>query len=68
MNDLIEIIKVGGPVTAISVVFLYFFDRLDKRHTKLIENHMQHVSDAINKNTKVLSILVTLIKKLNGKK
>ncbi len=67
MNDLIEIVKIGGPVTAVSVVFLYYIDRMDKRNTTLIQNHFQHVSDAIDRNTKVLSALVTLIKKLNGK-
>ena len=68
MNDFIEIIKVGGPVTAISVVFLYYIDRMDKRTKNLVENHMNHTSEAINKNTIVLEKLSVLIEKFLKKK
>lgn len=68
MNDLIEILKIGGPTISTVVAFVWYLDRLDKRTNTMICNHFQHVSDAIDRNTKVLSTLIILIKKLNGKK
>jgi len=68
MNDLTEILKIGGPAAVICALFLYYIDRMDKRTNAMICNHFQHVSDAIDRNTKVLSSLSTIIKKLNGKK
>ena len=68
MNDFIEVIKIGGPVTAISVVFLYYIDRMDKRTKSLVENHLQHVSDAINKNTIVLERLSSLLSQVLDKR
>lgn len=68
MNELIEIIKIGGPAVTTVGIFAWYLDRMDKRNNTMICNHFQHVTDAINHNTEVLSILITLIKKLNGKK
>ena len=70
MDDFLEIVKVGGPVTAVSMVFLWYFDRLDKRTKELIENHLQHMTEALNKNSKVLEKLSTLINRMmkNNKK
>jgi uncharacterized protein YigA (DUF484 family) len=64
MNDLIDIIKVGGPATAISGLFLWYFDRLDKRTKALIENHLTHLTDVMNRNTVVLERLSVLIERL----
>lgn len=61
MNDLLEIIKMGGPVTAVSGLFLWYFDRLDKRTKNLLENHLQHVTESMNKNTVVLERLSVLL-------
>ena len=68
MNDFIEIIKVGGPVTAISFVFLYYIDRMDKRTKNLVENHLTHLTQAMNKNTVVLERLATLLDRSLRKK
>ena len=68
MNDLIEMTKIGGPVTAISIVFLYYIDRMDKRTKILIENHLQHISEAINRNTQMLERLSVIINSFNKKK
>lgn len=61
MQELIEIIKIGGPATAIASIFVWYLDRLDKRNTSLIENHFNHITDALNKNTVVLERLSTLL-------
>ena len=66
MNELLEILKVGGPTVATAVAFLWYIDRMDKRMNSLICNHFQHISDAINRNTEVLATLTVLIKKLDG--
>ena len=68
MQEVIEVIKIGGPTTAVSVIFLWFFDRVNKRTTILIENHLKHETDAINKNTVVLEHLSTLIEHWMKKK
>lgn len=61
MSDLLEIVKIGGPAVSTAVVFVWYLDRLDKRNTDLVGNHMKHVTDAINNNSKVLSKLSILI-------
>ena len=71
MNEIIEIIKIGGPVLATASIFLYYGDKQSKRTNELIENHLQHLSENLNKNTVVLKELSTLIKiivKKNGLK
>jgi len=68
MQELIELVKIGGPAVTTVGIFCWYLDRQDKRINQMICNHFQHVTEAINHNTEVLSILVTLIKKLNGKK
>jgi len=68
MNDFIELVKIGGPATAIAGLFLWYFDRLDKRTKNLLENHLTHVSEALNKNTVVLERLSILIEKFLKKK
>lgn len=68
MNDLIELIKIGGPSVATAAIFLYFIDKQGKRTDSMICNHFEHVAGAIDRNTKILSQLATLIKRLNGKR
>ena len=66
MQELIEIIKIGGPSVATAALFLWYIDRMDKRMNELVSNHFQHISDAIEGNTKVLSALTVLIKDVKG--
>jgi hypothetical protein len=69
MNEIIEVIKIGGPVLATATIFLFYSEKKDKRTNELIENHLRHSTDAISKNTVVLGQLSTLIKiivKKNG--
>lgn len=68
MESLLEIIKIGGPATAVSAIFLWYFDRLDKRTKNLIENHLSHLTEAMNKNTVVLERLATLLDRSLKKK
>lgn len=71
MNEIIEIIRIGGPTVAISVVFIWYLDRSDKRNNTIFCNHLDHMVDAIakntlisEKNTLVLAQLVKIIDKL----
>jgi hypothetical protein len=71
MNELINIIEIGGPVLATASIFLFYSEKKDKRTCELIENHLRHSTEAINKNTVVLEKLFTLIRiiaKKNGLK
>ena len=61
MNDIIEVIKLGGPVLGVCFAFLYYIDRMDKRTKVLVENHLSHLTEAMNKNTVVLERLATLL-------
>ena len=54
MNDLIEIVKIGGPATAMAVIFIWYIDRSDKRHKNTIDNHMEHNTDAMLQNARAL--------------
>jgi hypothetical protein len=66
MNELLEILKVGGPTVATAVAFLWYIDRMDKRANTLICNHFEHITDVINRNTEILASLSILIKKLGN--
>ena len=73
--EFMEILKVGGPVTAVSVVFLYYMDKQSRRdgeslngHLKRQEKVMDNNTKGWNKNTKALTELITLVKKLNGRR
>ena len=68
MNETIEIIKIGGPAVATAALFLYYIDRMDKRVKNLIENHLSHVTEAINKNTQVLERLTVTIDSFNKRR
>ena len=69
-----EILRIGGPTAAISIVvlfiikeFLKYMNKRDERFTQLIGNHLNHNTDALNKLTQVVSELSIYIRKLNGK-
>lgn len=71
MSEFSEIIKVAGPVGAVSLIFLFYIDRMDKRHTSTIEKHLDKTANALAGTTAVLQKLVGLInvlgKTLKGK-
>ena len=64
MNELTQILTIGGPPAVICTLFLYYIDRMDRRTKILIENHMEHNTDAVNKNTIVLNKLANIITSL----
>ena len=68
MNDFLEILKIGGPAVGTAALFLYYVDRMDRRVKSLIENHLAHITEAINKNTQVLERLTVTIELFNKKR
>jgi len=74
MDIWIEVLKIGGPVSAIAIVgyfiikeFLKYMNKRDERFTQLIGNHINHNTTALNELSKVVSELSIYIKKINGK-
>ncbi len=66
-DNLIQLFIQSGPVAAISLVFLFYMDRVDKRTNDLIANHLKHSTEAMNKMTKTLTKLSTIIESLKKK-
>lgn len=73
MTDLIEIAKSGGPVTAVTIVFLYFNNLKDKRISRMTKGAFKETIKVVKKNTKAfqettdtLVHLTDSIKKFNG--
>jgi hypothetical protein len=71
MDQFIDVIKTAGPYGVIVLIFLAYIDRMDKRHTELVEKHMDKTANAVTGMTGVLQKLVGLInilgKTLKGK-
>ena len=71
--DWLTIIQIGGPPTAMTILFLYFIDKKDKRAEHLVETSTKRANDIIdrnnkawNQNTKATTKLTSAIEKLNG--
>lgn len=64
MSDMLEIVRVGGPVAAVSAMFLVYMDKEHKRTFETINNHLNHLNETMNKNNVVLERLSGLISQL----
>ena len=60
-DNLIQLLIQAGPVAVVAGTFLWFLDRNDKRNNDLIGNHLRHSTEAMNKMTKALTRLSTII-------
>lgn len=64
-NQIINIITNSIGAVSTAILFLIYIDRQDKRQTILIENHLRHSTEAINKMSNAITKLSGLIKSLH---
>ena len=65
MQEMFEIVKVGGPVAAVTALFLVFMDRDHRRTNTTLNNHLNHLNETLNKNNILLEKLSGLIARLS---
>jgi len=73
MTGLLEVATIGGPVTALAIVFLYFNDKKDQRKDDGQKKVFKEVINVVKKNTRAfqeststMTHLTETIKKFNG--
>jgi hypothetical protein len=52
MSEIIEVIKVGGPIAAISLIFLFYMEQKDRRNCQMFDARFKEMAEVIRSNTK----------------
>ena len=60
-NIIADVLTNSIGAVAVTIVFLFYLDRQDKRTTNLIQNHLKHSTDAMQEMSIALTKLVTVI-------